>query len=240
MFHKTSPTPGSHPRRTRTGHLRIVTKFALVLIHFRPMILLNGAVSFHRPHAPQPFVITKDTASIATRHHILLNSAGTLLLMLAGASTPYLVSSGTTASRTAAGKNACCAIAVATKQEDQEPVLARAAAIGQAGNTARFSHTTPTPVAIRKARVPDTHSRDLTAATVKAPIAQPYLCTNQSFPRPPRRLTLLTCALVHRTIITQMRVNPALSALVIDSPTVVPRPSRVHRQHCQGNKYIFH
>ena len=86
--------------------------------------------------------------------------------MLAGASTSSLVRSGTTAPRTAAGKkkSASCATATATKQEDPKPALARAAATGQAGNTARVSHTTPTPVTIRKTRVPGFHSRGLTAA----------------------------------------------------------------------------
>ena len=93
--------------------------------------------------------------------------------MLAGASTPSLFSSGTTATRTAARKNACCASAAASKQEDPEPVLARAATTGQAGNAARVSHATPTPVTIRKTRVPDFRSRGLTAATVKGTIAQP-------------------------------------------------------------------
>ena len=45
-------------------------------------------------------------------------------------------------------------------------------------------------------------------STVKTPIAQPYLCTNQS----------LTCSFVHRTIATQMRVIQALSALVNLTP----------------------
>ena len=171
MFHKIPPTPGSHPRRTGTGRLRIVMKFALLVIHLRPMTLLYGTVSSHRPHARQPFVITKVSDLNATTRHILLHSARTPLLMLAGASTPSLVSSGTTAPRPAAGKNACCATAAATKQENPEPALARAAATGQAPNTARVSHTTS--VTIRKTRVPDIHSRGLTAATVKAPIAQP-------------------------------------------------------------------
>ena len=140
----------------------------------------------------------------------------------------------------AGASSKCCAFASATKQEDPEPALARATATGPVGNTARVSHTTPTPVTIRKTRVPDSHSRGLTAATVKTPLAQPYLCTNQSRPHPPRRITPLTFVLVHRTIVTQMCVNPALSALVIDAPTVVRHPSRVHRQHCQGNKYVFH
>ena len=109
-------------------------------------------------------------ALVITRRHIFFNSARTLLLMLARASTPSLVSSGTTAPRTAAGKNACCATAAAAKQEDPEPALARAAATGQAGNTARVSHTTP--VTIRKTRVPDTRSRGLTVATVKKTLAQ--------------------------------------------------------------------
>ena len=74
---------------------------------------------------------------------------------------------------TAADKNACCATAAATKQEDPEPALARAAATGQVGNTARVSHTTPISVTIRNTRVPDFQSRGLTAATVKTPIAQP-------------------------------------------------------------------
>ena len=94
--------------------------------------------------------------------------------MLAGASTPSLVSSGTTAPRTPAGKSTCCATTMATKQQDPEPALARAAAPGQAGNTARVSHTTPTPVTIRRTRVPDIHSRGLTAATAKAPIDMEY------------------------------------------------------------------
>ena len=93
--------------------------------------------------------------------------------MLAGASTPGLVSSGTMAPRTVAGKNACCATAAATKQKDPEPALAWAAATGQAGNTARASHTTPTPVTNRKTRVPDIHSTGLTAAMVETPIDQP-------------------------------------------------------------------
>ena len=50
---------------------------------------------------------------------------------------------------------ACCATTAATKQEDPEPALARAAATGQAGNTARASRTTPIPVTIRKTHIPD-------------------------------------------------------------------------------------
>ena len=99
MFHKIAPTPGSHPSRTRTGRLRTVMKFALLLIHFQPITLLYGAALSHRPHARQSFVITKGTALIATRRNVLLNSAHTLLFMLAGAPTPSLVSSGTTAPR---------------------------------------------------------------------------------------------------------------------------------------------
>ena len=110
-------------------------------------------------------------ALIASRRHILVNSARTLLLMPTGASTPSLVSSETTAPRTAAGKNACCATAAATKQGDPEPALARAAATGQAGNTTRVSHTTPNLATICKTFVPDIHSRSLTAAKVKTPIA---------------------------------------------------------------------
>ena len=37
-----------------------------------------------------------------------------------------------------------------------------------------------------------------------------------------------------------MHVNLALSALVIDAPTMVRHPSRVHRQHCLGNNCMFH
>ena len=117
-------------------------KFALVLIHFQP-ITYHGVASSPRPHARQPFSITKDTALIATRRHILYNSARTILLMLVGASTPSLVSSGTTAPRTAAGMSACCATAAATKQVDPAPALARITATGHAGKTVRVSHTTP-------------------------------------------------------------------------------------------------
>ena len=74
MFYKIPPTPGSHPRRTHNGLLRTVMKFALLLIHFRPMTLLYGAASSHPPHARQHFVINKYTALNATRHHIILNS----------------------------------------------------------------------------------------------------------------------------------------------------------------------
>ena len=105
------------------------------------------------------------------RRRILKNNARTLSLMLEGAPTPSLVSSATTATRTAAGRNACCGTAAATKQEGPEPALARAAATGQAGDKARVSHT-PT-VTIHKTRIPNTPSRGLTAATVRTPIAQP-------------------------------------------------------------------
>ena len=47
--------------------------------------LLCGAVSSDRPHARQPFGITKGTAVIATKRYILSNSARALSLMLAGA-----------------------------------------------------------------------------------------------------------------------------------------------------------
>ena len=105
--------------------------------------------------------------------------------MLAGASTPSLVSSGTTAPRTAAGKNACCATAEAKKQEDPEPALTRATATGQVDNTARVSHTTPGT--IRKTRVPDTRSRGLTVDTAKTPIA--VITVHQSVPSSPASTT---------------------------------------------------
>ena len=95
--------------------------------------------------------------------HPFINASGCI--------NPELGQLGTTAPRTAAGKNACCATAAATKQEDPEPALARAATTGQAGNTDRVSHTNPTPATMRKTLVPEIHSRSLTAPTVKTPIA---------------------------------------------------------------------
>ena len=90
MIHKVSPTPGSHPRRTRTGRLRTVMKFPLLLLHFRPVTLLYGAVSSHRSHARQPFVITEGTTLIAPRRHIMLNSARTLFMNASGCINPEL------------------------------------------------------------------------------------------------------------------------------------------------------
>ena len=171
VYQTIPPTPGSHPSHTRSGRLRTIMKVALLPIHFRPMTFLYKVVFSHRSHARQLFVITEDTVVVTTRRHIRLNSARTLLIMLAGASTPTLVSSGTAAPPTAAGKNAYCATAAATKQEDPEPALSSAAATGQAGYTIRDSHTTPTLVTSRKRRVPHFHSRSLTAATVETPNA---------------------------------------------------------------------
>ena len=159
---KIPPTLGSHPHRTCTGRWRIVMMFELLLRHVRPLTLLYEAVSFNRPHARQRFVITKNTAVFSTRRHFLINSACTLISMLAGDSTPSLVSSATMAPRTAA----------TTRQEDPQPALARAAAVtGQDDSKARVSHTTPPPATICKTRVPDNNSRDMMAATVKTPKA---------------------------------------------------------------------
>ena len=148
-----------------------------------------------------------------------MNSARTVLLVLVGASPPSFVRSGRTAARIVLGNNACCATAAAEIKEDSEPALATVAATGQAGSRARANHATTATA--HTMRFPGTHSRDLTAATVKTPIAQPLLYTNQSRPCPLQRITTLTCALVNRTVTIPMRANLALSGLVTDASHVV-------------------
>ena len=93
------------------------------------MTLLYRAVSFHRPHARQPFVTTKGTQCLhchETSHLIkqckypFSNANGCINPELGqpgdnGDAYRHLVSSGITATRTAAGMHACCATTAATK-----------------------------------------------------------------------------------------------------------------------------
>ena len=146
-------------------------KSALLVVPFRPMALLYGAASSRRPHARQPFVISKDTALIFHETSYSFKKCSHPFINASGCINPELGQLGDNGAAYRRWQERMLPYRRGNKQEGPEPALARAAATGQAGNTARVSHTTP--VTIHKTRVPDTRSRGLTVATVTTLIAQP-------------------------------------------------------------------